>query len=161
MPVRLWYGQIAVAWWSCNKQTGVSWHSVPCAHKHACKHLHLQYIPSGLSGRPSQLKVLQLLLMLEVRVVQAWRGMVPITNGNESDKFKPPGMSTYTCKQEGNMQRRQVNECFSVLKAGLWWVYYCLRLSVHHKEVICLLFLYQLISQIVLGYYKKVSQLIR
>lgn len=53
--------------------------------------------PSGLSCRPSQLSVLQLLLMLEVRLPQAFRGMVPITSGNETDKFRPPGTSTYTC----------------------------------------------------------------
>lgn len=65
--------------------------------------LCLQYVPSGLSVRPSHVKVLQLLLMLEVRVAQAWRGMVPITSGNERDRFNPLGMSTYTCRQRGTV----------------------------------------------------------
>lgn len=56
-----------------------------------------RYEPSGLSGNPSQPTEPQLLLMLEVREAQAWRGMVPITNGNDRDRFNPPGMSTYTC----------------------------------------------------------------
>lgn len=60
------------------------------------------YEPSGLSCRPSQLSVLQLLLILEVRLAQAFRGMVPITNGNETDKFRPPGTSTYTCGRGRN-----------------------------------------------------------
>lgn len=42
--------------------------------------------------------MLELLLMLDVRVAQACRGMVPITNGNERDKFNPPGTSTYTTR---------------------------------------------------------------
>lgn len=65
----------------------------------------LAYAPSGLSVRPSHVRVLQLLLMLEVRVAQAWRGMVPITSGNDRDKFKPPGMSTYTCRQGETVSR--------------------------------------------------------
>ena len=58
-------------------------------------------VPSGLSGRPSQLESLHWLLMLEVRLEKPWRGIVPMTSGNDRERFSPPGTSTYTCQGEG------------------------------------------------------------
>lgn len=86
-----------------------------CAHekKRARARLCLLYVPSSLSCRPSQLRVLQLLLMLEVRLLQAWRGMVPITRGNDRDKFNPPGTSTYTCRHRRPTERVSKHFCLN------------------------------------------------
>lgn len=103
-PLGLRYGQVAVARRRCKgegSRVSRAWddrrkRDRPGNEINAAG-LSLLYTPSGLSWRPSQLSELQLLLMLEVRVAQACRGMVPITRGRERDRFRPPGTSTYTC----------------------------------------------------------------